>query len=299
LQLIKGQTQADIVGSKEAAAEIGEILAWLGSALRSNPHSAKVGLCSVKIDPRPSEARDKDSVRCCHMRFDVDKWYTVAGNGSCWINLFRNPVIAAGFPILARTEAQSACGLELSLDMMAVLTQAKYVTKFDERIVMKGFSTMLVPTERNGDTIFWHMLYNEDGNRISYRDDRIANEASDLHMELEYADAERSRHVLGWSSKVEISAGESKMFLWNLLPNFCSIRRAPRTLAAHFPETTILATNDGYRCCERELSDTSLGIYWSSTGCGSRKAIPIRRESGYRRCQLQRRHQRCPATSEA
>jgi hypothetical protein len=78
-------------------------------------------------------------------------------------------VIARGFPILKRPE--EGTGLEIPLDMIAALADARYINSFQSKIYMKGFSTMLVPTKKSGDTLVWHLLYNDrPESRISYLD---------------------------------------------------------------------------------------------------------------------------------
>ena len=40
----------------------------------------------------------------------------------------------------------------------------------DGKLSIKGFSTMLIPTKCSGGLVNWHLLYNKDGNRLSYLD---------------------------------------------------------------------------------------------------------------------------------
>jgi hypothetical protein len=87
-------------------------------------------------------------------------------NGSCWHSLFRNPVIARGFPILARNHEEKV--LEIPLNMMAKLGEASRAMNFDGILAIRGFSTLFVPTERTGNSVLWHFLYEESQNRISY-----------------------------------------------------------------------------------------------------------------------------------
>src|SRR5204863_6528443 len=70
-------------------------------------------------------------------------------NGQCWHNLFRNPLVVKGYPILRRS--QPLTGLETSLKIIIALTQARFVTTFGGKIFIKGFPTMLIPTAIGGD----------------------------------------------------------------------------------------------------------------------------------------------------
>lgn len=50
----------------------------------------------------------------------------------------------------------------------------------------------------------WHLLYNKDGNRISYLDNAVP------HAENVSAfDLEKARHVFGWCSEVKYYAGRN------------------------------------------------------------------------------------------
>jgi len=86
--------------------------------------------------------------------------------GTCWHALFRSPVIVDGFPILARPENER--GLEIPLDMISTLAEAHFATVYDSTLILKGLCTMLVPTRQTKDSISWHFLFNENGNRIPY-----------------------------------------------------------------------------------------------------------------------------------
>lgn len=85
--------------------------------------------------------------------------------------MFRNPVVVKGYPIRARTNPNT--GLEVPLNVIAGLVRSKRADSFDGKLYIKGFSTLLVPTKRHTDTLIWHLLYNKDGNRISYLDNTV------------------------------------------------------------------------------------------------------------------------------
>lgn len=197
-----------VVGFRESVADVGEILAWLGSALRSSPEPEQIAICQAMIKSHRVTPIGSNSIRISReyqMDFQLISPDTAKGNGKCWFKMFRNPVIATGFPILSRTERNT--GLELPLNMMARLGQAKYLTSFDRSIFLKGFSTMLFPTWQADGTIFWHLLYNEDRRRISYRDCRVHHHRNSSLENISYPEVERSRHVVGWSSAVKVYAG--------------------------------------------------------------------------------------------
>ena len=52
--------------------------------------------------------------------------------------------------------------------MMASLGLVERATIFDGALVLKGFSSMFVPTKRSKDSIQWHFVRSGDGTRMSY-----------------------------------------------------------------------------------------------------------------------------------
>lgn len=90
---------------------------------------------------------------------------------------------------------------------MAELAQARRVTSFDGKIYVKGFSTVLVPTQKTGDLLSWHLRYNADGSHLSYLDDRIPAIQQDYPQGCEIFDLKNFRHILGWASAVKCHVG--------------------------------------------------------------------------------------------
>lgn len=123
-------------------------------------------------------------------------------SGQCWHGLFRNPVLVLGYPISRRPK--DVPGLELPLDIMAGLAQTRYLNPFAGKLLLKGFSTMLVPTAASDTLVTWHLLHNPDGSRISYLRSTTmpAVPATVSHLE-------RCRHVLVWCPEMRLYAGRS------------------------------------------------------------------------------------------
>lgn len=122
-------------------------------------------------------------------------------NGLCWHNLFMNPTIVKGYPIPPRIE--SGTGAEIPLNIMAGLARTHRVDSFKGMICIKGFSILLVPKGRSGNTIFWHLIYNKDG-RISY----LAHTRAEVeHVNNLYL--EQCRHIVGWCPEANFYAGKN------------------------------------------------------------------------------------------
>lgn len=131
---------------------------------------------------------------------------TSIGAGECWANLFHSPVLVKGYPIPRRLDQGS--GLEISLSLMVQLTNARNISIFSGYILIKGYSTILVPTGQRGGLLFWHMVFNEDGNYISYTDAQVKRLLQEYPKNLTVNDLETSRHILGWCANVRNYTGE-------------------------------------------------------------------------------------------
>ena len=208
-------------GTGHSVAEIGEQLAWLGAALRSSPYELGVTYCTPFISdihiPNSQHSVSEWSPWLeilCKIDFIVQKMdeHLKLSNGQCWHNMFRNPVVVKGYPIPRRSEPNT--GLEIPLNMMAGLAGTRLINTFNKQLFIKSFSTVLVPTKRDGSLLIWHLLFNKNGNRISYLDNTFPHAEN-----LSISDLENSRHVLGWCSEVKYNAGRNNLrimkgFLW-------------------------------------------------------------------------------------
>lgn len=134
----------EVSGSRSSIIEIGEQLARLGGALRTSPFPS-LASCIPYVDTSPSD--QDESNHALKIDFYFDKGSTDPENhmdGRCWHNLFRNPTVVQGFPILRR---ESICyGLEIPLNMMAGLIGTARAHVFNNITILKGFSSMLVPS---------------------------------------------------------------------------------------------------------------------------------------------------------
>lgn len=201
----------EVSGSRSSIIEIGEQLAWLGGALRTSPFTG-LASCIPYVDTCPLDQDEydelffqnrQDSNHVLKIDFIFDKGSTDPENhidGRCWHNLFRNPTVVQGFPILRR---ESICyGLEIPLNMMAGLVGTARAHVFNNITILKGFSSMLVPSRQFKGVIVWHLLFSVDGSRISYLEYEFSplQETSFQHLQI-------SRHIVGWCSQTKNHAG--------------------------------------------------------------------------------------------
>jgi hypothetical protein len=184
------------IGTAESVAEIGEQLAWLGSALRSSPQDEGLVCCAPTINY-------VDSGSLSH--FEIGFVFSTPVHSRlspshCWHNLFRNPTLVLGYPIPKRSHIGH--GLEIPLNIMAGLAHTARATVFEGKLFLKGFSTMLIPTRLSDEMLIWHLVYKENGDHISYLESELPH-ANGIGL----SDFEKYRHILGWCADARYYAG--------------------------------------------------------------------------------------------
>ncbi|KAH8906918.1 hypothetical protein BR93DRAFT_927743 [Coniochaeta sp. PMI_546] len=186
--------------------EIGEQLGWLTTALRSSTDGGRIAVYCPTVEISQSGADPtlpfSFNISASLVGYEDAPVGPGARNGKCWQKLFRNPVVVWGYPIPRRQEVITGTGLEIPLDMLVALTDASGLSEFDGRLFIKGYSAMLIPTRQVDDLILWHLLYNEDGARISYTDCRLA--ALD---HIQTTAVKQARHILGWVTHARNNTG--------------------------------------------------------------------------------------------
>ncbi|KAK5715949.1 hypothetical protein LTR15_009774 [Elasticomyces elasticus] len=198
-------TTFELYGRSELLLEAAEVITWLGSACRASQYPDRCSGC------RPYITSELYTERFL-VRFDEQSVNETDKAGTCWRKLFKNPVIALGYPIPARKLGE--VGLELSLHMMMVLGQTLCAATFAGRSMLKGYNSLFVPTSCVGSSIIWHFLVNEDGSRLPYNDGIAASAAADAYL-LDQNTLESGRHFVGWTPAADILAG-TKVASYNI-----------------------------------------------------------------------------------
>ncbi|KAF6811832.1 hypothetical protein CMUS01_13191 [Colletotrichum musicola] len=193
-------------GSTASIAELAELLSWLGAALRPSPLEQGVIYCTPHIsrlhDQKGKRPLSWEEELRFRMGFELSQNHvqTSLPHGQCWHGMFRNPVVVCGYPIARRGETET--GLEMPLDMMALMIRTRRIVPFGDTYFLKGFSSMLALVERKGDTFLWHHVYNRDGSHVSYFEYEPVLKDNPTFQQLMNA-----RHVVGWCSEVKFYAG--------------------------------------------------------------------------------------------
>lgn len=194
----------EATGVAETLVEVGEVFAFITAALRSAPGDS---VASV-IPTIHSSAKTKDH----KYRFTCRAQHSdglLRSTGQCWQDLFRNPVVVLGYPVRRRRPDQGP-GLDISLVTLAALVGTRRIAVFCGKVFLQGFCTILVPTKYTGDTVHWHVLFNEDGSRIPFTDTRVREiiKDFDLSKHLTLSGMETARHIVGWCQRVRNYAGK-------------------------------------------------------------------------------------------
>ncbi|KIL85182.1 hypothetical protein FAVG1_11611 [Fusarium avenaceum] len=203
-----------VTGCLAFVSEIGEQIGWLASALRASPVVQGTLACTPHIGDFQMTIEDEGTqklmvVGSCNLTFDLEPAQTSnPTSGSCWGGLCCNAMLVHGYPIARRSEPNT--GLEMSLGNMATIVGSNQIVHWNGRVIMKGFSMLLIATLAATDIIVWHLLVSEKaGERISYIDPRLDTLGIEPSKEISLRMLEPSRHVIGWCSKVTDFCGDA------------------------------------------------------------------------------------------
>ncbi|KAJ5936391.1 hypothetical protein N7454_005026 [Penicillium verhagenii] len=190
-------------GIRESLIEVGEVFAFIVAGLRSAQGDSVTSVYpTIDHGAKPRDKKYKLTIRVNNLDGPL------RSTGQCWQDLFRNPVVVLGFPTRRRRPDQGP-GLEISLSTLVALVGTRRIAVFCGKFFLHGFCTMLVPTKYDVDTVYWHVLFNENGSRIPFTDIRVRKiiEDFDLSKHLMLSGVETARHIVGWSEQVRNYAG--------------------------------------------------------------------------------------------
>jgi hypothetical protein len=152
---LRGRFTIGLTGSRDYIVQAVQQLAWIGAALQLSDTGA------IQHNDTTLKQDAQGVFTVLYTRAMPTEEETL-----CWVPLFRNPVIARGFPIPYRGNGE--IGLESPIDILASLIGATNSVDFQDGLLLKGFSSLLVPVKLTGDSIQWHLVVNRSGKRIKY-----------------------------------------------------------------------------------------------------------------------------------
>lgn len=196
-----------VIGNRFTIADVGEQLAWMCTALQSSPFAgiaSSTPVCSRRISSDPtSELEEVVNLEIMPVATELKETGFADDNkaaANCWFNMFRNPVLVRGFPILKRSVPDS--GIEMPINMITSLLQKCRLETFDRVTYLKGFSSMLSATQVCDGQIMWHHEFKADGSYIRY-----PACGSGTPEVLNATDIARSRNIIGWSPDAQNLTG--------------------------------------------------------------------------------------------
>lgn len=196
-------------GNISEVAEVAEQLAWFGAAVRSSNERNHSASCFPKIALRsrfPNSFPVFRSSWLFDIEFPLSDLEKPTLGGTCWHSMFQSAVVVSGYPIPSRSGA--GLGIEIPLEIAADLLYANSVATFNGRPIIKGFSSLLYPIHYRNGIVFWHLITNSDGERISHADPRVGSGSEIEPSQLSHNDLETARHVVGWCRDVKLLAGK-------------------------------------------------------------------------------------------
>ncbi|KAH0491756.1 hypothetical protein TgHK011_003166 [Trichoderma gracile] len=154
----------EAVGTARSIALVGSQLGWLATTLSSSHREHVISFCHPEISGFSS-----------HLREDgFDNTFV------CRVN----------------TETEHL------RDNLPSVNDCQYLTTWEGKTVVKGFSAMLIPTRVQDNIISWHLIVSEGGKRLSYADDQVPKGILIAPQTLS-----DSRHVLGWCAEAQNDIG--------------------------------------------------------------------------------------------
>lgn len=190
-------------GKVDLLAEVGEQLAWIGAACRQSFQDT-ISYCTPHLT-------STTTANNFHVSYSQETTQLEKSNGACWHSLFRNPVIVTGYPIPFRPE--EAKGLDIPVNMMAGLIEATYATEFNGGIVIKGMSSMLIPTKKVQNSVLWHFVRKENGTCIPFFEADEYNRCSAMlgPENVDMSCLNSCRNFVGWTRSSILKAGGSSL----------------------------------------------------------------------------------------
>ena len=191
------RTVVDAHGPAVALLEIFECAAWLGAACRSSQESQGVFIKTLAHSGYGGFLSFDVTYACSTTALYSHQ----APDSACWQDMFKNPVMAVGYPVPLRGAYEQ--GLEMSMPLLTTLGQTYWATSFNG-FLLKGYNSIMVPVKRIGDSVIWHFKVRKDGDRMPYTDGHQTSSAFRCYSDAIFPGA---RHFVGWTH-AESTAGK-------------------------------------------------------------------------------------------
>ncbi|KAK2801995.1 hypothetical protein FQN50_007553 [Emmonsiellopsis sp. PD_5] len=189
-------------------AETGLMLCWLTNAMDTSrlhrPYvSYKAGIAKVQQD-------QYDLPSIAPLPYSITKRFTAPTNKDpCWLPMFGECLITTDFPI---PERHDEIGLEIDINLAANLIGVLHAFELEGGIVLKGYSSMLIPVKRSEDRIQWHLVTSgKKETRLSYADGLKKCKKRALLREVDFESLMSTRAFIGWCPAADTLLGSDKI----------------------------------------------------------------------------------------
>lgn len=124
--------------------------------------------------------------------------------GDCWFPLFQGSFMAEGFPV---PEREKDLGVEIEFDVMVTLGRVSYFLELPEGRILKGYSTILIPTTGSSpETIQWHFIQADPPDQ-PLSPNCIPESVRPNILRLDIEDLRSRRSFVGYCSEAHVHVG--------------------------------------------------------------------------------------------
>lgn len=136
-------------GTSEFIIAIAQQLSWLAGVFQEKKEELTHAYVAFEADEDDSAAYPTFSIGVEFGKPEQD-------GESCWKQVVGPAVVVTGFPVPPRDNNER--GLEVSAPVMAVISGTPQAVTFSGGFVLKGRCHALVPVEKLGDSVQWHLV---------------------------------------------------------------------------------------------------------------------------------------------
>lgn len=205
--------QAFVTAFPSILSDVGELLAWIGAACRESSEEDSHSYCKAAPSYiNASSATQEDPWLYCEIAYTFRPVESLGlSENECWHLLFRNVSIADEFFVPKRLNGES--GLEIPLALMVLLGDTPWADTFNNKFMLKGFSSSFVPKRILEGSILWHFQRDTDGAFLPYASGSGSCLKKNIVTSVDVAWLYQQRHFVGWTGNAEVHLGWPKITL--------------------------------------------------------------------------------------
>ncbi|MCJ1426934.1 hypothetical protein MMC29_004837 [Sticta canariensis] len=213
-----------VSGLKSQLIEIAQQLAWLSAVFRI-PTYGKLALSDTILERKEGAKFNL---------FPLDLQEVDDREPPCWHPLLTNGLIAQGFPVPPRQEER---GIELPFEAMIILAGIMYPVEYYDGMVLKGRSTILIPTDRSSNSVQWHLISGVPEKRLSTKSIADHMPESPWFETCDFELLRTAKTFLGYCKNAEIHLGTNTSSYGNIERSKAKYERFRLKTATTFPVT--------------------------------------------------------------